>query len=98
MVFVLTGKQRSYLKSLANSIDAIFQVGKGSINDNMIKQINDTLEARELIKINVLKNSPGGAREVCEEIAQKTNSEIVQVIGNKFVLYRESKENKVIEL
>lgn len=56
---MLTGKQRSYLKSLANGIEPIFQVGKGSINDNMIKQFNDALEARELIKINVLKNSPG---------------------------------------
>ncbi|HHX17772.1 MAG TPA: ribosome assembly RNA-binding protein YhbY [Clostridium sp.] len=93
---MLTGKQRSYLKSLANGIDSIFQVGKGNINDNMIKQLNDVLEARELIKITVLKNSPGGVYEICEEVAQKTNSEIVQVIGNKFVLYKESKENKVI--
>jgi len=96
--FVLTGKQRSYLKSLANGIEPIFQVGKGSINDNMIKQFNDALEARELIKINVLKNSPGGAREICEEVAKRTNSEIVQVIGNKFVLYKESRENKVIQI
>ncbi|AUG58232.1 ribosome assembly RNA-binding protein YhbY [Acetivibrio saccincola] len=95
---MLTGKQRSYLKGLANRIEPIFQVGKGSINDNMIKQFNDALEARELIKVNVLKNSPGEVREICEEVARMTKSEIVQVIGNKFVLYRESKENKVIDI
>lgn len=93
---MLTGKQRSYLKGLANGIDSIFQVGKGGISENMVKQFNDALEARELIKITVLKNSSEGISEVCEEAAQKTGSEIVQVIGNKFILYKESKENKVI--
>jgi RNA-binding protein len=95
---MLTSKQRSYLKSLANTIPPIFQVGKGGINDNMVKQFNDALEARELVKANVLKNSLSSAREICEELAELTNAEVVQVIGNKFVLYKESKENKNIVL
>ncbi|MCR4434942.1 MAG: ribosome assembly RNA-binding protein YhbY [Clostridiales bacterium] len=95
---MLTSKQRSYLRSLANTIPPIFQIGKGGINDNMIKQFNDALEARELVKATVLKNSLTDAREVCEEVSKSTGAEIVQVIGNKFVLYKESKENKVIVL
>ncbi len=95
---MLTGKQRGYLRSLANTIPPIFQVGKDGITGNVIKQFDDALEARELVKASVLKNSPKSTREVCEEIAKATGAEIVQVIGNKFVLYRESKENKVIEL
>jgi RNA-binding protein len=95
---MLTGKQRSYLRSLANGIDPVFQVGKGGVNDNMIKQFNEALEARELIKVTVLKNSLDDVREVCDEAARLTGAEVVQVIGNKFVLYKESKENKVIEL
>lgn len=95
---MLTGKQRSYLRSLANGIQPIFQVGKGGINENMVKQFDDALEARELIKSSVLNNSLVGAREICDELAALTRADVVQVIGNKFVLYRESKENKVIEL
>lgn len=95
---MLTGKQRSYLRSLANNIDPIFQVGKGGINDNMVKQFNDALEARELIKVSVLKNSLDDTRKICNEVAELTSSEVVQVIGNKFVLYKESKENKVLVL
>ncbi|NLM11362.1 MAG: ribosome assembly RNA-binding protein YhbY [Clostridiaceae bacterium] len=95
---MLTGKQRSYLRSLANVIPAIFQIGKGGISDNVIKQFDEALEARELVKGTVLKNSEFSAREVSEELALSLGAEIVQVIGNRFVLYRESKENKVIEL
>lgn len=95
---MLTGKQRGYLRGLANEIQPIFQVGKGGIGENMVKQFDDALEARELIKASVLKNSLDETREVCEELAGLTNSEVVQVIGSKFVLYRESKDNKVIEL
>jgi RNA-binding protein len=83
---------------LANTIPPIFQVGKGGVGENMTKQFSDALEARELIKATVLKNSLDDARSICEEIAQATDSEIVQVIGSKFVLYKESKKNKVIEL
>ncbi len=95
---MLTGKQRSYLRGLANGIPSIFQVGKGGINENTVKQFEDALEARELIKATVLKNSDSEARGVCEEISSATGSEVVQVIGSKFVLYKESKKNKVIEL
>ncbi|HHV29223.1 MAG TPA: ribosome assembly RNA-binding protein YhbY [Clostridium sp.] len=94
---MLTGKQRSYLRSLANSIEPIFQVGKGGINDNMIKQFNEALEARELIKVTVLKNAMVETKEVCNEAASLAGAEVVQVIGNKFVLYKESKENRLIE-
>ncbi|NLN66176.1 MAG: ribosome assembly RNA-binding protein YhbY [Clostridiaceae bacterium] len=95
---MLTGKQRSYLRSIANTVPTIFQVGKDGISNNMIKQVNDALEAREVVKGNVLKNSGIEAREACEELAETLNAEIVQIIGNRFVLYRESAENKVIEL
>lgn len=95
---MLTSKQRSYLRSLANGIEPIFQVGKGGIGENMIKQFNDALEARELVKASVLKNSVADTREISEEISNLTGSDIVQVIGNKFVLYKESKDDKVIVL
>jgi RNA-binding protein len=95
---MLTGKQRSYLRSLANNIQPIFQVGKGGINDNMIKQFSDALEARELIKASVLKNAECDTKIVSEEIAELTQSEIVQVIGSKFVLYKQSEKRSVIEL
>ena len=95
---MITGKQRSYLRGFANSIPAIFQVGKNEIDENVIRQFNEALEARELVKASVLKNSNYTAREACEEIAESVKAEIVSVIGSKFVLYKESKKNKVIEL
>ncbi|MDD4295501.1 MAG: ribosome assembly RNA-binding protein YhbY [Ruminiclostridium sp.] len=95
---MLTGKQRSYLKGIANSLPAILQVGKGGITDNLIRQVDEALEARELIKGTVLRNSELEVRQVCEEIAQGVKAEIVQVIGSRFVLYRESREDKVIHL
>ena len=95
---MLTGKQRSYLKGLANTMDPIFQVGKSGITDNFIKQVDQALEARELIKIKVLNNSLLESKEVALELAEKTKAEFVQSIGNKFVLYRESEENKKIQL
>jgi len=95
---MLTSKQRSYLRGLANTIEPIFQVGKGGIGDNLIKQFNDALEARELVKATVLRNAEASAREICEEIAERTGSEVVQVIGNRFVLYRESEKHKDISL
>jgi len=95
---MITTKQRSYLRSLANTIQPIFQIGKGGVSENMIKQFDEALEARELIKATVLRNSVEDVRDVCNEIPQATGADIVQVIGNKFVLYRESKENKTIIL
>ena len=95
---MLTGKQRSYLKGMANSMDPIFQLGKNGVTDNFIKQVDEALEAREIIKIKVLNNSLLDTKEVASDLAQKTDAEFVQSIGNKFVLYRESKENKKISL
>jgi len=95
---LLTGKQRSYLKGLANNIDPIFQVGKNGITDNFIKQIDEALEARELIKVNVLNNSLLEAKDIANELAETLDAEFVQSIGHKFVLYRESVENKKIQL
>lgn len=95
---MLTSKQRSHLKGLANTIDPIFQLGKGGISENFIKQIDDALETREIVKVNVLKNSILDPTEVANEIADKLKAEYVQSIGRKFVIYRESRENKKIEL
>lgn len=94
----MTSKQRAFLRGLAQSLDTIFQVGKGGVGENMIKQVSDALEARELIKLRVLDNSDYSAKEAAEILSEETSSEIVQVIGTKFVLYRESKEKKKIEL
>ena len=86
----LTSKQRAQLRGLANSIDTILIVGKDGIGDNLVKQADDALEARELIKGKVLENSMLTAREAAEDLAKATRSEVVQVIGTKFVLYRQS--------
>ncbi|SCG83718.1 putative RNA-binding protein yqeI [Proteiniborus sp. DW1] len=95
---MISGKQRSYLKSLANKIEPIFQIGKNGITESLLKQLDEALEAREIIKINVLNNSLLEAKDVALEVTEKLNAEFVQSIGNKFVIYRESKENKRIEL
>lgn len=95
---MITGRQRSYLRALANSIEPIFQIGKGGVSDNVIKQFSDALEARELVKATVLKNALVETRDVCNEIAEATGAEVVQVIGSKFVLYKESRESKTIVL
>ncbi len=96
----LTSKQRSQLRGLANALDTILHVGKDGISDNLVKQANDALEARELIKGRVLENSMLTAREACEQLAKLTRSEAVQVIGSKFVLYRQhyDKNRRRIEL
>lgn len=84
----MTSKQRAYLRGFANKIEPIFQVGKGGVTDVLAEQLSDALEARELIKITVLKNAPDYARDIADEIAEKTNSDVIQVIGNKIVLFR----------
>ena len=95
----LNSKQRAQLRGLANDIDTIIHVGKDGIGGNLIKQADDALEAREIIKGKVLENSPLSPREGAEELARATRSEVVQVIGTKFVLYREShtkeKDNRI---
>ena len=92
----MTSKERAYLRGLANTIDAIFQIGKGGISDNQIKQLSDTLEARELIKISVLESAPDTAKDLGNEIAEKTNSTLVQVVGNKITLFRARKKDSKI--
>ena len=86
----LTSKQRALLRGLANDIDTIIHIGKEGIGPNLIKQADDALEARELIKGKVLENSMLTSREAAEELAKRTRSDVVQVIGTKFVLYRPS--------
>jgi RNA-binding protein len=86
----LTSKQRAQLRGLANGLEVIVTIGKDGIGENLVKQADDALEARELIKCRVLENSGYSAREACAELAKRTRSEEVQVIGSKFVLYRTS--------
>ena len=95
---MITTKQRAYLRGLANTIEPIFQIGKSGISNNLIKQIDDALEARELIKISVLETAPDNVRNLGEEIAQNTNSICVQTIGNKITLYRARKKDAKIIL
>ena len=96
----LTSKQRAQLRGLANSIDTIVHIGKDGIGENLVKQADDALEARELIKGRVLENSMLSPREAAEALAPLTRSEVVQVIGTKFVLYRPShnkdKKDKIV--
>lgn len=90
----MTTKQRAYLKSLAMTMDPIFQIGKSSITPAQIEAISEALAARELIKISVLKNCMDDPRAIAEVIAERTRSQVVQVIGKKIVLYKEGKDNK----
>ena len=92
----MTGKQRAYLRGLANTIDAKYQIGKGGVDDETIRMIDLALEARELIKVRVLENSLLDVRATCGEICERLSAEPVQCIGSKFVIYRESKNNKQI--
>ena len=97
---MLSSKQRAKLRALANGIDTILYVGKGEIGEAIVKQASDALEARELIKGRVLETSLMSAREAAEALAPRTRSEVVQVIGTKFVLYRPSHKkdlkNKIV--
>ena len=95
---MLTSRQRAGLRKLAAMQDTIFQVGKGGITDNMCEQISNALEARELIKLRVLENCDYNAKEAAELIANEVGADVVQVIGSRFVLYRESVDNKKIDL
>ncbi|SMC19052.1 RNA-binding protein [Clostridium acidisoli DSM 12555] len=95
---MINSKQRSYLRGLASTMVPIFQVGKNGIEDAFLKQVEDALEARELIKLSVLDNSEYTAREASDYICEKVKCDGVQAIGKKFVLYRKSKKNSKIEL
>ena len=95
---MLTSKQRAKLRGLANPIETILQVGKGGIGDTLIKQVDEALTARELIKLRVLETAPESARETAGALAQATGADVVQVIGTRFVLYRPNPEKPVIQL
>ena len=96
----LTSKQRAQLRALANGLEPVVHIGKDGLGDHLVKQANDALEARELIKCRVLENCELTAREACDELSRLTRSEQVQVIGTKFVLYREThrkdKKDKIV--
>ena len=95
---MLNSRQRAQLRGLANSLETIFQVGNGGLNEQLFKQVDEALEARELIKMRVLETSPVTVREAADEIADKTGADVVQVIGSRFILYKQSTNNKTIVL
>ena len=95
---MLTSKQRAQLRGMANTMETILQIGKTGITDQTVKQVDDALTARELIKIRTLETSPTSSRESADMLAEKVNADVVQVIGTRIVLYRENKKNKQIYL
>lgn len=95
---MITSKQRSFLKSMAHSLDPIVYIGKAGVTENVIKEIDICLETRELVKVKLQEGCELSPKEVANDVADKLKAEFVQAIGRKFTLYRESKENKQIEL
>ena len=95
---MLTGRQRSYLKSLANTLKPSLNIGKNGLSQSVLDQLDVQLEHEELVKIMVIQNSPVEAKDVVDEILEKTNAEFVSQLGKKMVIYRRSKENPTIEL
>ncbi|MBF4694880.1 ribosome assembly RNA-binding protein YhbY [Fusibacter ferrireducens] len=95
---MLTGKQRSYLKGLANKLKPLAQLGKEGISDRFLAQMNDLIEHHELVKVNVLDNSLEDATAAANEVAKALDAEFVQAIGNKFTIYRQSRENPMLEI
>ena len=95
---MITSKQRAYLRSLSQNLDTIFQIGKGGITEEICTQIANALEAREIIKARVLDNSGYTAKEAANEIAEAIECDVVSCVGTRFVLYKESKKKKRIEI
>ena len=95
---MLSSKQRAFLRSMANTMDPIMQVGKSGVGEELITSVDHALEARELIKMSVLDTAPVSAREAADELEEATGAEVVAVVGRRFVLYRPSKKKKKIEL
>ena len=95
---MLNSKQRAYLRSLAQNMDTIFQIGKGGIGEELCAQLSNALEARELIKIRVLESSGYSAREAADEIASAIGADVAGTIGTKIILYRPSEKKRKIEL
>ncbi len=94
----MTSKQRAYLKGLAMNIEPIFQVGKSSLTPEVTNAVSEVFNTRELVKIAVLKNCLDDPKEIASILAERTGSQVVQVIGKKIILYKESKDHKKIEL
>ncbi len=94
----LTSKQRAFLGSSANDMDAIFQIGKASLTAELVKALDEALEKRELIKVSVLKNCADDPREIAEIISERTRSSVVKVIGKKIILFRQAKKNSKYNL
>lgn len=95
---MLTSKQRAFLRSKANQMETILQVGKSGVGETLIKQVDEALTARELIKMRVLENSLLTAKEAAVELAQQTDADVVQVIGTRFVLFRRNEKKPIYEL
>lgn len=95
---MLNSRQRAQLRALSNGIETIFQIGKGGINDHLINQISEALEARELIKLRVLETAPESVRDAADFIASRVNADVVQVIGSRFIIYKRSQNNPKIVL
>ena len=95
---MLSSKQRAFLRSMANTLDPIMQVGKSGVGEELITSVDNALEARELIKMSALETAPVTAREAADELAEATGADVVAVVGRRFVLYRPSKKKKKIEL
>jgi len=95
---MLSGKQKRHLRSLAHHLTPIFQVGKGGVNEHIIRHIEEAIETRELIKLSILNNNTDDAGEIARELAEGADAELVQVIGRTIVLYKESKDHKTIVL
>ena len=95
---MLNSRQRAQLRGMANSLETIFQIGKGGINDNFIKQVTEALEARELIKVRVLETAEHTSRTAADFVAERAGADVVQVIGSRFVIYKKSKDNSKIVL
>ena len=95
---MLTGKQKRFLRSKAMTMDALYQIGKDGLGENFIRQIDDALEARELIKIKILKNSAEEVHDAVATLAEELHAELAQTIGHTIVLYRKSKNKPRIEL
>jgi RNA-binding protein len=95
---MITSKQRSYLRSLAHNIDPLVYIGKQGVTENVVKELDQCLENRELVKVKIQEGFEADPKELANEMAEQLGAEFVQAIGRKFVLYRESKDNKQIEL
>lgn len=95
---MLTSKQRAFLRSYASNLNCLMQVGKNGITPFVTKSVDEILNAREIIKINVLENCEMDIKEIAQILSERTHSQIVQIIGHKIILYRKSKQNHKIDL